>query len=329
MIYALSVYSFPFSSGFAKDASLRAPSKPIGAIELADRAHDWDLSGIEVPLPEMLPDLAPQTIENFRAHLKDRGIRLVVDTGVVDPERLAQVIPLAAQLDAHIIRGTVSTILEGARAKYPGGWQAHLNEISQRLTAIRPILEEHGMILALENHQDTSSDDLIELCRIGGPNVGITFDVANPLAVGEDIMAFARKIGPLIRNVHLKDYFIFPTTSGVRLVRCALGEGCVPFPELLALLAEVAPDAPLHIELAALYARHIRLLEEDWWEGYPPRDVRDFVPLLRWLGKHAQPTGAEWQTPWETGAPSGEVEHYEYDQFIRSVTYLRSLGGQD
>jgi hypothetical protein len=88
----------------------------------------------------------------------------------------------------------------------------------------------------------------------------------------------------------------------------------------------VAPTATLHIELAALYARHIRLLQDEWWQGYPPRDVREVIPALRLVARHARPAGEEWRTPWETGAPAAEVARYERDQFDRSVRFLRSLG---
>jgi sugar phosphate isomerase/epimerase len=226
-----------------------------------------------------------------------------------------------------VVRATISTILEGARASLPGGWRAHLDEMRRRIVALRPALERHDLRLALENHQDATSDDLLVLCEAGGERVGVTFDVVNPLAVGEEPFAFARAIGQRIYNVHLKDYRIFATDSGYRLVRCALGEGVIAWPAMLALLRELAPAAPLHIELAALYARHIRLLEDDWWNGYPPRDIRAVVPALRLLARHARPAGEPWQTPWELEAPVEQVVAWERDQFERSVRHLRSIGG--
>jgi hypothetical protein len=98
---------------------------------------------------------------------------------------------------------------------------------------------------------------------------------------------------------------------------------------MLKLLREVAPSAPHHIELAALYARHIRLFEDAWWEGYPPRDVREVVPTLHMLAQHARPDVGPWQTPWERDAPDEEIELYERGQFEESVWHLRSiiLGG--
>ncbi len=168
------------------------------------------------------------------------------------------------------------------------------------------------------------SDDLLMLCEAGGNHVGITFDVANPLAVEEEPMQFARKIGPWIRNVHLKDYWVYATPSGYRLVRSPLGQGIVPFPELLPFIRSVAPDTLYQIELAALYARHIRLFEDDWWHEYPARDVREVLPALRGVASQMR-YGEDWQTPWERGASLEDVQQYEHEQFVASVQYLRTL----
>ncbi len=317
-------YSFPFNCGFLQRDGCAA-SEPFDAQALIELATTWGLSGVETPLARMLPDQSLDTIDRFRATLEERGLSLVVDTGIVEPEALRELLPLAARAGARVVRATLSAILEGARAELPGGWDAYLQEMRRRIVELRPALEQYDLVLALENHQDATSDDLLALCEAGGGRVGITLDVANPLAVAEEPLQFARKVGPWVRNVHLKDYQVFATPSGYRLVRCALGQGVVPFEELLALLREVSPDASLHIELAALYGRHIRLLEQDWWQGYPPRDVREVLPALRLLARHARPAEDAWQTPWERESPPAEVAQYERDQFESSVHYLRSL----
>ena len=323
--FGVSAYGFPCSCGFVQRGDCAPLMEPLTAWALIDLATTHDLTSVELPLSGMFPDLAPDTIDRLRATLAERNLALVVDTGVIDPVALQAILPLAARAGARIVRATLSTILEGARAQLAGGWQAHVEEIQRRIAAVRPLLEAHDLILAIENHQDATSDDLLMLCAAGGDHIGITLDVANPLAVGEEPLAFARKVGPWIRNVHLKDYRVYATPSGYRLARCALGQGVIAFADLLALLREVAPDAPQHIELAALYARHVRLLEDDWWQGYPPRDARDLVPALRLMAQHVQPDADAWPTPWERDATLEEVRQYEQDQFAHSVRFLGTL----
>jgi sugar phosphate isomerase/epimerase len=325
MPFGVAAYSFPFSRGTLQRDGRPAFPRPLHAPDLIALATEHHLSGIEIPLAGMLPDLSNGSIDQLRAMLGSANLGLVADTGIVDVATLSQQLPAAARAGAKVVRATLSSILEGARAGLPGGWDAYMAEIRRRLIELRPLLEEYDLTLALENHQDATSDDLIGLCQAGGERVGITFDVVNPLAVGEEPFAFARKAGALIRNVHIKDYQIYPTDSGYRLVRAAIGHGVIDWAAMLQLLREVAPQATYHIELAALYGRHIRLLEDQWWEGYPARDARELIPALRFAARNFRPADEPWQTPWERDAPDEEVELYERGQFEASVAHLRSI----
>ncbi|MDQ2999479.1 MAG: sugar phosphate isomerase/epimerase [Chloroflexota bacterium] len=318
-------YSFPFSCGSAKRDGRPAFARPIRAAELIALAVEHGLSGIEIPLTSMLPDLSDSSVDQLRVALAAAGLGLVADTGIVDVATLRKQLPAIARAGAKVFRATLSSILEGARASLPGGWDAYIEEMRRRIIELRPLLEQYDLIMALENHQDATSDDLIALCQAGGERVGITFDVVNPLAVGEEPFAFARKVGGLIRNVHIKDYQIYPTESGYRLVRAAIGQGVIDWAAMLELLREVAPGTTYHIELAALYGRHVRLLEDDWWNGYPPRDARELIPTLRFAARHARPADESWQTPWERDAPDEELLLYERGQFEHSVAHLRSI----
>jgi len=95
-----------------------------------------------------------------------------------------------------------------------------------------------------------------------GSNVGIVFDTGNPFAVGEDPVAFARRAVHRIRHVHLKDYLAQFTDVGYRLIRCAIGDGAVPFAALRDVLSAHA-SLTASVEPGALDARHIRLFTAD------------------------------------------------------------------
>jgi sugar phosphate isomerase/epimerase len=326
MRIGLAAFSFPWRCGFLEYGTTGLCPNPYSVNHLLDLTARYGLRTLEFPF-QMLPDLEPATLRAFRARADELGIALVLASGIVDVASLEQRIPAAATLGARVLRVTLSGILEGARAGVPGGWPAYLDEMIARLRHLRPLAERHGVRLAPENHQDASSEELIQICEaVGGPCIGVTLDAVNPLAVGEEPLAFARALGSRIADVHLKDYLIYPTPSGYRLVRCALGDGVLDTPALLALLEEVAPDANCNIELAALRARHIRLLEDDWWQGFGPRDARDLIPALRLAARHARPSSEEWRTPFERNEPSEALAAYEDDQMERSVAYLRSIG---
>lgn len=321
----LAAYSFPWRCGWAGNGTERACTTPYNAYDLLDLAAQYGLSTVELPL-QMLPNWEPETLQAFRARADELGLKIVAAGGAVDVATLERLIPAAAAVGARVLRVVLSSLLEGARATMPGGWEAHLSEMIGRLQQVRPLAEQHNICIAPESHQDATSDDLIRICEeVGGDCIGVTLDAVNPLAVGEHPLEFAQKLGARIVDVHLKDYWIYLTPSGYRLVRCALGEGVLDLPALFMLIADVAPHATCNIELAALYARHIRLFEDQWWEGYPPRDVRDLLSTLRLVAQHARPADEDWRTPWERKAGHDELGAYEEEQLARSVEYLRGL----
>lgn len=298
-----------------------------GAFEgLIDLAARYGLAGAEAPLPANTPlEEAGRLGERART----AGVRLVLAGGMAATAPLEALIPLAAALGARTLRLTVSGILEGdRRAVGLAGWEEMRAAAARRLREVRPLAEAHDIAMAVENHQDADSDDLLWLCEtVGGDHIGVNLDTGNPLAVGEGPVEFAARIAPFLKNVHLKDYRMHRTPSGYRLVRCPVGDGVIDFPALFRLFAEIAPQATRNIELGATRARHIRLLENEYWAHFPSRPAARLLPALQLMETRGLAEAEEWRTPHEREAPEAECCAYERDEFDRSVTYLRGLAG--
>lgn len=326
MRIGLSALSFSYRCGFVGRGTSRLVSQPLDIDSLLTLASRAGLHGVEFPL-SMLPDLEPNRLAHMRTRLAVYGLTPVLDSDVVDVPMLERAIPAAAQLGARVLRVLLSDVMEGGRAQLPQGWAAHLEECIVRLRALRPLAERYGVCLAVENHQDATAEDLLHVCAaVGGDYIGVTFDPVNALTVAEEPLTFVRAVGTYIRNIHLSDFLVYPSDEGYRLVRCALGEGCMSFRALFEVLNKVAPNVTAQIELVSHSARHIRLFTEGWWNGYGPRDVRTLLPVLRLLAQNLRPTDEEWRTPWERGASEAAIELYEDQQFASSVAYLRAIG---
>lgn len=321
--FGLNCYGFPFTCGFQKRDG-RGYDRPMDAYALIDLADKHGLRGIEIPFSQLLPDTEPATIDRLAATLRERGMSFMLATPVLDVPTLRKMLPLARRAGASTVRAMLAGFLEGARAVHVPNWSVYMREAMLKLQEIYPLLDELDLKLGIENHQDATSEDLLALCSVG-PRIGVTFDVVNPLAVGEEPFTFARAIGDRLFNVHLKDYTIHPSPSGYRLVRAELGQGVIDWPAMAALIRSLAPAATFHIELAAIYARHIRLYEQDWWRGYAPRTAQELLPTLRFVAQHLQPPDQAWQTPWEAGAPFEACADYEFGQYERSVAYLKTF----
>jgi hypothetical protein len=166
----------------------------------------------------------------------------------------------------------------------------------------------------------------MDFAEQAGENVGITFDTGNAFPVGEAPLDFARTVAPRVRHVHLKDYRVQFTDEGYRLVRCAIGDGAVPFREILELLTADGRSLTAVLEPGALEARHIRLFTPDWWRGYAPKDARALAAALHAARVNPLPESEDFRTPWERGAPGDELLAYERDMVERSAANMRALG---
>ena len=241
-------------------------------------------------------------------------------------ETLSEAIRATRAIGGTVIRMHLTPVLEGARAKQGSRWDAMLRHARATLNSEAPKAADAGLTIAIENHQDLRSDELLALADAAGDNVGLALDTGNPFAVGEDPIAFVGRTADRIRHVHLKDYVSQFTPEGFRLVRCAIGDGCVPFAELAALLEKHSPSLTASIEVGALDARHVRVFAPDWWQGYPSRHEAELQTALARLRTKRLDDNADYRTPWEKREPASVVVAYELQQLHKSVENLTTLG---
>lgn len=322
----LCIYGFTWACGLAWAGTPKVNPTPLTARQVIDIAAESGLSSVEMP-PAMLGE-SPEELDSLRAYAEDRGLGFIVAGGCITVEELRRGIQVAARLGAPTLRCTLSRVLCGDRRGFPGGWRSHVQECIRAIEKVLPEAERARVAIAVENHQDADSEDLLDICRrFESRYVGVTLDCGNPLAVMEEPVAFAARIAPYLRHAHAKDYEVHAAPNGYRLVRCALGAGVVDFPALFRLFDAQEWPITRHIEMAALQARLIPILEPAWWDEYSPRDAREILPALSVVWQNRRPEGAEWRTPFERDTPAEELAAYEWEQYHASVDYLKGLYG--
>jgi 3-oxoisoapionate decarboxylase len=324
--YALTAFGLPHMMGYLPTRAGETYPHPVTIQDLMRRAIDLELAGVECPLPKH-DVLSPHAVRDL---LTTHGLRYVADcTGVLDAdvEQWRSLLETAVQTGATVVRSVLSRILCGDRRGLAGGWNPYMDALADRLNAILPIAADLGLCIAVENHQDATTEDLLRLHdRVdNSPAYGITLDAGNPLSVGQDPVDATRKLAHIIRHVHLKDYTIHFAPEGYRLVRCAAGDGVVDFPAILKIVRANGHDVLPGIEIAAQATRTIPFLEESWWGCHEPRDVTELLPALRILWAKGRPQDEPYASAWERGAHSATVAAEEWDIVTRSVEYFRSL----
>ncbi|MFC5448465.1 sugar phosphate isomerase/epimerase family protein [Paenibacillus aestuarii] len=318
MRFGLTAYGTVYAMGIHPEAK----RKRITAKELLQTAETYGLQGSEIPLDILKSSDADEAAD----YARDKGLFINIAAGGFDPVKLKEALQLAERVGAITVRTVVGGAkFGGDRRHMAGTWQPFLQSILHSFQQVMDEADPAGANLAVENHQDLASEELLWLCeRVGSDKFGITLDSGNPLATAEEPVDFFRRVAPYVKNVHLKEYAIYSSEEGYRLVRKPLGQGVINFPELLRIFHELNPHVTMSVEHGALEARHVRVLQEDFWTEYPERSARQLTRLLRFVEDHARNKG-DWQTPFEKGASAEEIAAYELEEMNTGMAYLSSL----
>ena len=324
--FVLTSYGMPHVMGYLATRDGKMHPEPLSAVGLMDRAVEFGLGGVEFPLVALNAD----KVEVLRDALLSRGLSVVADYMVIvegNCEEFCDFLRASARLGAKVARAIMSKILCGDRRSLAGGWEARLEEVARRLKEVLPLAHDLGLSVALENHQDATTADFLRLHEMVGhhPAFGVTLDTGNPLSVGEEPVEAARRLAPLIRHVHLKDYTIHFSPEGYRLVRCAAGDGVIDFRAVLGIVSRNGHPVRPGIEIAAQPTRTVPLLEPGWWECYPRRDAHELTAALKILWARGRPMHEPYSNAWERGESSATVAAEEWDLVERSVEYFKGL----
>ena len=309
LLTGLNPYGLTYHLGLQGKGTPRENKQGRGLEGFIEIAAELKARTLEIfdPWLAAMPDGA---ITELSARLKGLGMTPVVSAGLNMMGPMESAFRSARLLGAKTIRLGLSPVLEGSRNAWGVKWFELNAQIREGLAKYAPMAREAGVVLAIENHQDFTSRELVDFCVEFGPGVGITFDTGNTFPVGEAPLDFARVIAPHVAHVHLKDYRVQFTDEGYRLVRCAIGDGAVPFKELFGILGAHHKSLTTALEPGALEARHIRFLKPDWWRGYAPSTAQSFAATLAAARVNRLADDADYQTPWERGADT-ELEAYE------------------
>ena len=264
-------------------------------------------------------------LKALRRRLDGLGMTPIVSSGLMMGP-VDRAIRIAGTLEARIIRLGLTPVLCGDRNAWGPKWPEMVADVRAKLAEFAPHAAEAGVTLAIENHQDFRSTELVDFCKEFGPSVGICYDTGNSFPVAEAPLDFTRRVAPFVRHLHLKDYNAQWTDEGYRLVRSAIGDGAVPFPELVAILLTHHETLTAVLEPGALEARHVRLFRADWWNGYPPMSAPELAACLAAARHRRLADDADYRTPWERQEDGQALIDYELTMIRRSADNIKKLG---
>jgi sugar phosphate isomerase/epimerase len=249
------------------------------------------LDGADVSVAH-LPDRRPAALDTLRQAATDAGVPIVMlatysDFTHPDPwERARQRddlrgwIQAAARLGVVFLRLTAGQAYAGVVEEVASGWAV------EGLTACLEEAAAAGVQLLYENHvrgavwrrndATQAADRFLEVVRrTAGSGLGLLFDTANSLVLGDDPLALLHQVSDRVRAVHVSDL----RRAGA-FEPTVVGTGVAPIPELLQILVARGFDGWVSIEEASHTGedgfRRARAYADQAWQaaGGQPRAAR-------------------------------------------------------
>lgn len=202
-----------------------------------------------------------------------------------DLEAFRDMVRAADQAGATVIR----TVLFSGRRYESFTDAAHFQEARQAawkaVTLAEPILRKRKMKIAIENHKDLRSEDLLQLIdRIQSEYVGVCVDLGNNYALMEDPVDIARAFSKFAYSCHIKDHILKSYNKGFLLFDAKLGTGVINLRQAVSTLRQAQPNLKFSIETMTRDALEVPYLEDGYWEtmgtDIPGQDVVRTMKLV-------------------------------------------------
>jgi sugar phosphate isomerase/epimerase len=141
------------------------------------------------------------------------------------------------------------------------------------LALAEPLLRRHRVVLAVENHKDFTTGELLAvLGRFDSEWIGVLVDTGNNIALLEEPHAVIEALALYARSVHLKDMAVQPDAGGFLLSEVPLGTGMLDLPRIVSTLGGANPGIVFNLEMATRDPLTIPCLSDAYWETFGPED---------------------------------------------------------
>ncbi len=144
--------------------------------------------------------------------------------------------------------------------------QAQLENLSAMFSKAVPIAKKYDVKLAIENHIDFNSDEILQLIKhVNSPNFGVNFDTGNFLRVLDDPIQAMEKLAPYVFATHIKDLKpvkSLPANEWCFFACVPTGEGLIDNGKLAKILKNVQYEGFLAVEIDFLHPEYKNREEE-------------------------------------------------------------------
>jgi sugar phosphate isomerase/epimerase len=273
------IHSYPVRS---RDKSF---SDPLAFLRFC---HDRGAAGVQISLGPLTPELAGimrATAEKLGMYVEG-SIRPPKDKA--DVERFEKEIITSKACGATVVR----TVMLGTR-RYETfhsamEYAAFAEQARTMLRLAEPVVAKHKVTLAVENHKDFRTDELIDLLKaISSEHIGVCVDTGNSIALLERPAETIAALAPFARSCHLKDMGVEESSDGFLLAEVPLGDGFLDLPNVVGTLKKARPELRFSLEMITRDPLRIPCLTDDYWSTLSHVSGRELARTLAMVKKHA------------------------------------------
>jgi sugar phosphate isomerase/epimerase len=235
MLLGLHTYSLYLHGIVQAWAGFNLPwPRQMSTFELFDQTVRWGLDGLHLD-DGVLENLEESHLKEIRAAAEERKLYLEynfsMDLGGQEigiQHDLAEAIATAKLLGSDIVKVSMDLIRPRpvAASRFHPDVMAQIKSVASQLKEMAPVAETAGVKIAVENHCDSFSEEILWLLdQVGKPVVGACIDTVNALMVMEDPMQAIANLAPRAFTNHFKDDRIEFKRHGFKLTGTAVGDG--------------------------------------------------------------------------------------------------------
>jgi sugar phosphate isomerase/epimerase len=153
-----------------------------------------------------------------------------------------------------------------------------------------PVARRERVTLAVENHKDWRTDELVALVRgVSSERVRVCVDTGNSVALLEDPAATVAALAPFAATTHLKDMGVREADDGFLLSEVPFGDGFLDLPKLVGVLRAANPRVRLNLEMITRDPLRVPCLTERYWATLPDVPARELAAALARVRRHRSP----------------------------------------
>ena len=220
------------------------------------KTSELGLDGVEINIipdeglhPEfgVLNGDSPEYLTKVRNAIEAHGLYCEIDTRFTTPEAINKAVEIAVALNADVIRTYMFRRGGYDPRAYP--------KIIEQLKSLVPLLKKHRIRLAIENHEDETADEIIDIIKaVDSIWVGAHCDIGNGMMAWEEPVETVRKLAPYTYSTHFKDHII--TQNGEEFIVCGVpvGEGSIDIDTCFKTLVDSSAVTRINIETCFPYA---------------------------------------------------------------------------